>query len=139
GEQMYSTGDIARWRMNGTLEYIGRADHQIKIRGFRIELGEIEEVLARSSAVSQAVVVAREDQPGNQHLVAYLVPEGDAAIDQTELREAAEELLPAYMIPSAFIIMDSFPLTPNKKIDRKALPAPDFGKGAYSREPRTPQ
>lgn len=139
GERMYRTGDIARWRPDGTLDYIGRSDHQVKIRGFRIELGEIEAVLAKVAAVNQVVVVAREDQPGDKRVIAYLVPEEEEVIDLIELRQTAQTQLPAYMVPSAFVIMGTFPLTPNKKIDRKALPAPTFEKGDNSREPRTPQ
>ena len=139
GERMYKTGDIARWHADGKLDYIGRSDHQVKIRGFRIELGEIESVIAKNSEVSQVVVVAREDQPGDNRIIAYLVPEKNAIIDLAKTRKYVEELLPDYMVPSAFIIMDDLPLTPNKKIDRKALPSPEFEKGKDSRDPRTPQ
>ncbi|MFD2211792.1 amino acid adenylation domain-containing protein [Virgibacillus halophilus] len=139
GERMYRTGDIARWNMDGTLAYIGRSDHQVKIRGFRIELGEVETVLTKDSAVAQAVAVAREFHPGDKRLVAYLVSEEGAVIDLHKLRQTVQDRLPAYMVPSTFVKMDTLPLTPNKKIDRKALPDPDFEKGAYSREPRTPQ
>ena len=139
GDRMYRTGDVVRWGADGRLEYIGRSDHQIKIRGFRIELGEIETFLAKDCTVNQVVAVVREDQLGDKRLIAYLVPETGEEIDLTELRQSARNKLPAHMVPSAFVILDALPLTPNKKIDRKALPEPDIMKGDQSREPRTPQ
>ncbi len=122
GARMYRTGDLVRWRSDGRIDFLGRADHQVKIRGHRIELGEIEACLEAVSGVTQAVVVAREDMPGNVRLVAYLcvgTDPGDAA-----LRACLGAALPEHMIPSHFVRLDSFPLTPNKKVDRKALPAP---------------
>ncbi|MEA5617546.1 amino acid adenylation domain-containing protein [Cronbergia sp. UHCC 0137] len=119
---LYKTGDRVRY-LEGKLEYLGRLDYQIKIRGFRIELGEIEAVITQHPQVEQAVVTLREDEPGEQRLVAYIVSHPE--IIQTELRAFLGEKLPIYMMPSAFILLEKFPLTPNGKIDRKALPKPN--------------
>lgn len=139
GTRMYRTGDLARRFADGTLDYLGRSDHQVKIRGFRIELGEIESVLVRHEALSQAAVIVREDQPGDQRLAAYVVGNTGESPSGTELRRYAASLLPDYMVPWAFVMMDKLPLTPNGKLDRKALPAPEMSPDADGRNPRTPQ
>ena len=120
----YRTGDRGRWRNDGTLEHLGRLDFQVKVRGFRIELGDIETNLARHAAVAQAVVVVREDRPGDQRLVAYLTARGHAAVDEAELRAHLRACLPDYMIPQHFLVLDAIPLLPNGKTDRARLPAP---------------
>ena len=129
GACMYRTGDRARWLATGELECLGRVDNQVKLRGFRIELGEIETVLADCDAVRECVAVVREDTPGDQRLVAYVVPAAaDVELDPAPLREAARERLPGYMVPAGFVAVDALPLTPNGKVDRRALlergPAP---------------
>ncbi|MGL4883236.1 MAG: thioesterase domain-containing protein, partial [Waterburya sp.] len=124
-ERLYKTGDLGRYLADGNVECLGRIDNQVKIRGFRIELGEIESHLGSHSLVSNCVVVAREDVPGDKRLVAYIVAENNAPTVK-ELRQFLELTLPQYMIPSHFVILDQFPLTPNGKIDRRALPAPEI-------------
>ncbi|EFH85738.1 non-ribosomal peptide synthetase [Ktedonobacter racemifer] len=124
--RLYRTGDLARLRVDGTLELIGRIDHQVKLRGYRIELGEIESVLARHPAVQQAVTLVREDEPGNQRLVAYILPQPGCVPDTSELRRLAQAHLPAYMVPSVFVVLETLPQTPNGKVDRRALPMPDI-------------
>lgn len=125
GARLYKTGDLVRYLPNGDIEFLGRIDHQIKIRGFRIELGEIEAVLRQDPGVGETVVVAREDVPGDQRLVAYFVPAAESTPSVTELRNLVKERLPKYMLPSAFVMLREMPLTPNGKINRRALPAPD--------------
>ena len=134
GARLYRTGDLARYLPNGNLEYLGRADHQVKIRGFRIELGEIEAAIAQHPSIREAVVIAREDQPGNKRLVAYCVPRAQNASSQTRnghplssdsLRDYLQKELPDYMIPSEFVMLETLPLTANGKVDRRALPSFD--------------
>jgi amino acid adenylation domain-containing protein len=124
GARLYKTGDLTRYLPDGNIEYLGRLDHQVKIRGHRIELGEIEAVLQQHGAVQEAVVIAREDTPGDKRLVAYVALEENVGISERDLRGYLRKKFPEYMVPSAFVFLDVFPLTPNGKLDRKALPAP---------------
>ncbi|MER5779990.1 amino acid adenylation domain-containing protein, partial [Streptomyces sp. NPDC002039] len=148
GERMYRSGDVARMREDGTLEYLGRADDQVKIRGFRIELGEVENVLSGHPGVEQTVAVVREGPSGGRILVAYAVPAAtavalpgttrpDTGPLATALRAHAEAGLPGYMVPSAFVLLDALPTTPSGKLDRAALPQPEPGGAEGGREPRT--
>lgn len=141
GERMYRTGDLVRRHPDGTLEFLGRLDNQIKLRGFRIELGEIESALCSYPGVTQAVVSVREDVAGEKRLIGYVLAPKGAVLVGSELREHLLKSLPAYMAPAAYVTLDAFPLTPNGKVDRGALPAPDWSKqqahAAYA-APRSP-
>ena len=130
GARLYRTGDLARYRPDGTVDCLGRLDHQVKLRGYRIELGEIEYVLGSHPAVKQCVVMAREDRPGDKRLVAYCELHKEQGLTTAEMRSFLKKELPDYMVPTAFVIMDSYPLTPNGKIDRRALPPPSEGVSA---------
>jgi acyl-CoA synthetase (AMP-forming)/AMP-acid ligase II len=136
--RMYATGDLGRWRADGTLEYLGRNDDQVKIRGYRVELGEIEAELMLHEKVREAAVVAREDIPGEKRLVAYVVPADGRVVGTEELRVDLKAALPDYMVPTAFVIIDSLPVTSTGKLNRLALPAPELA--AYvSKEYEAPQ
>ncbi|MER6916881.1 amino acid adenylation domain-containing protein [Streptomyces sp. NPDC000594] len=144
GGRMYRTGDLARWNGDGQLEYAGRGDTQVKIRGFRIEPGEVESAVAAHPGVGQTAVLARTAPSGAQQLVAYVVPaftsgqdshDFRSGIEATDLRAFVSQRLPDFMVPSAFVVLDKLPLLPNGKLDRKALPEPDFGGGSEYRAP----
>ena len=133
GARLYRTGDRTRWRADGTLEYLGRVDGQVKVRGFRIEPGEVEAVLRRCPGVDDCVVVVRDDAPGGRRLVAYVVGGAEPGVARAHLRDA----LPEYMVPAAVVAVDAFPLTPNGKVDRRALPAPAPAPAPGGRVPGT--
>jgi amino acid adenylation domain-containing protein len=125
GARLYRTGDVCRWLPDGTLEFIGRRDDQVKLRGFRVELGEVESALLAHGGITAAVAMLREDEPGEKRLVAYVVARDGARGMEAELRDYLKEQLPAYMVPSSLVLLESLPLTPNGKIDKQALPKPD--------------
>jgi amino acid adenylation domain-containing protein len=140
GARLYKTGDVARYRNDGILEYLGRVDNQVKVRGYRIELGEIEATLASDPRVKSCAVLVREDEPGNKQLVGYVVPREGRSPTAEDLRQFVKQKLPEYMAPAHFVFLDSIPLTTNGKVDRKALPAPSYEGVSSAREyvaPRT--
>ncbi|KAA8879752.1 amino acid adenylation domain-containing protein, partial [Nocardia colli] len=137
GSRLYRSGDLARWNRFGELEYLGRADDQVKVRGFRIELGEIESAILAQPGIAQAAVIVREDQPGDQRIVAYVVAEPEIVPVLDRVRDGAAERLPSYMVPSALVRLEWIPLTVNGKLDRRALPAPAVQSRAF-RAPVTP-
>ncbi|MFD0822338.1 amino acid adenylation domain-containing protein, partial [Micromonospora zhanjiangensis] len=136
GERMYRTGDLARWNREGEVVFLGRADDQVKIRGFRVELAEVEAALAAQPGVREAVVVAREDQPGERRLVGYVVSDA-GELDTEEIRRRLGLVLPAYMVPTAVVGLMSLPVTANSKVDRRALPAPDLAGHASAKAPES--
>jgi amino acid adenylation domain-containing protein len=138
GERMYATGDRVRWRADGTLDYLGRLDQQVKLRGQRIEPGEIESVLRDAPGVREAVVILREDRPGDQRLVAYLVARPGATVEPGPVRAAIRAVLPEYLVPSGYVVLEALPVTANGKLDRAALPPPARPAGEGYLAPRTP-
>lgn len=137
--RMYKTGDRARWLPDGNIEFLGRSDYQVKIRGFRIELGEIEAVLRQHQVIKETVVIAREDNPGEKRLVAYVVFQDSLSATASELRDFLRVELPHYMIPSTFIFLDALPLSPNGKVERRMLPIPDINQSGLEKAYTAPR
>ncbi|WP_433609984.1 amino acid adenylation domain-containing protein [Prescottella agglutinans] len=137
GSRLYRTGDLARWSADGTLDFLGRADNQVKIRGMRLELEDVEAALASNPDVRHSAVLVRKTPTGANYLAAYVVPTGGTAPSADALRGWASAKLPEYMVPSAFVVLDEFPLTPNGKLDRRALPEPDLAAASEHVAPRT--
>jgi len=125
---LYKTGDLGRWLPDGNIEFLGRIDHQVKVRGFRIELGEIEAVLKDHPDILDAAAIVREDKPGDKRIVTYLIADAEQDLTVGELRSYLRERLPDYMVPSIFMILQEFPLSPSGKVDRNQLPAPDLSR-----------
>ncbi|MBA2681503.1 MAG: AMP-binding protein, partial [Ktedonobacteraceae bacterium] len=141
GRRLFKTADLARYRSDGAIEFLGRSDHQVKIRGFRIELGEIEATLWEHPNVKDAVVLVKEDTAGDKRLIAYVAPRHERTLNQSELRDFARDRLPEYMVPGSWLFLEALPLLPNGKIDRRALPDPDWQQFATEQgyvAPRTP-
>ncbi|WP_448334068.1 amino acid adenylation domain-containing protein, partial [Streptomyces sp. DSM 41534] len=138
GERMYRTGDVVRWRGTGVLEFVGRVDDQVKVRGFRIELGEVEAALAGCVGVARAVAVVREEVSGDRRLVGYVTAEPGCVLEPAVLRSECGRVVPEYMVPSVVVVVDEIPLTPNGKVDRRALPEPEV-EAAVGRGPRSPR
>ncbi|WP_156743966.1 non-ribosomal peptide synthetase, partial [Mycobacterium sp. 1164985.4] len=137
GQRMYRSGDLVAWEPDGQLRYVGRADEQVKIRGYRIELGEIQAALNACEGVEQAVVIAREDRPGDKRLVGYATESVPGSVEPAAARAALRERLPVYMVPSAVVVLEALPLTPNGKLDTRALPVPEYADGDGYRAPAT--
>ena len=135
---LYKTGDLVKWRADGVLEFLKRIDFQVKIRGFRIELGEVQVALQAHPAVQDAVVLVREERPGDKRLVAYVTARPGAALERSELRAFLGKALPEFMVPGDILVLEAFPLTPNGKVDRRALPAPSYDDRRETAEPQTP-
>ena len=138
GARMYRTGDLVRWGTDGQLQYVGRADEQVKIRGYRIELGDVQAAILGLDGVEHAVVIAREDRPGDKRLVGYLTESRHGTIDPADIRAALADRLPPYMVPAAVVVLETMPLTVNGKLDAGALPAPEYLDGNRYRAPASP-